>query len=214
VVKIHAAKVPKKYLCRTVPLNFAHSLMPLRTNLRTRPLLAAACLFFSVALFSQQPAATAPTDPEQALQRLGIQLPAPTQPIANYVKYVRVGNLVFLSGHGPSKPDGTSVTGKLGRDLSIEQGYEAARLTGINLLGTLKDALGGDLKKVKRVVKVLALVNCTDTFTDQPKVVNGFSDLMTAVFGAAGKHARSAVGANALPGGIAVEVEMIVEVEE
>jgi len=187
--------------------------MFVKTHLRPRPLLAAACLFFSVALFSQQ-SASAPTDPERELQRLGIQLHTPTQPIANYVKYVRVGNLVFLSGHGPSKPDGTSVTGKLGRDLSIEQGYEAARLTGINLLGTLKDALGGDLKKVKRVVKVLALVNCTDTFTDQPKVVNGFSDLMTAVFGAVGKHARSAVGTNALPGGIAVEVEMIVEVEE
>lgn len=185
--------------------------MPLKTNLRARPLLAAAYLFFSVTLFSQQPAAV-PTDPEQELQRLGIQLPTPTQPIANYVKYVRVGNLIFLSGHGPSKPDGTSVTGKLGQDLSIAQGYEAARLTGINLLGTLKDAIGGDLKKVKRVVKVLALVNCTDSFTDQPKVVNGFSDLMTAVFGAAGKHARSAVGTNALPGGIAVEIEMIVEV--
>ena len=195
-----------------VSFNFAHTFMSLKTNFHTCLLLAAALLFFAVPAFSQQPAA-APADPEQELQRLGIQLPKPTQPIANYVKYVRVGNLVFLSGHGPSRPDGTSVTGKLGSDLSIEQGYEAARLTGISLIATLKDAVGGDLKKVKRVVKVLGLVNCTDTFTDQPRVINGFSDLMTAVFGAAGKHARSAVGTNALPGGIAVEIEMVVEVE-
>lgn len=186
--------------------------MAVKTNLRTCLLFAAAFFFSNATAFSQQPAA-APTDPEQQLQTLGIQLPTTTQPIANYVKYVRVGNLVFLSGHGPSRPDGTSVTGKLGKDLSIEQGYEAARLTGISLIATLKDAVGGDLKKVKRVVKVLGLVNCTDTFTDQPKVINGFSDLMTAVFGAAGKHARSAVGTNALPGGIAVEIEMIVEVD-
>ncbi len=192
-------------------LNFAHFFMSVKTNFHTCLLLAAALLFFALPTFSQQPAA-APTDPEQELQRLGIQLPTPTQPIANYVKYVRVGNLVFLSGHGPSRPDGSSVTGKLGRDLSIEQGYEAARLTGISLIATLKDAVGGDLKKVKRVVKALGLVNCTDTFTDQPRVINGFSDLMTAVFGTAGKHARSAVGTNALPGGIAVEIEMIVEV--
>lgn len=195
-----------------VSLTFAHLLMAVKTNLRTCLLFAAAFFFSNATAFSQQPAA-APTDPEQQLQTLGIQLPTPTQPIANYVKYVRVGNLVFLSGHGPSRPDGTSVTGKLGKDLSIEQGYEAARLTGISLIATLKDAVGGDLKKVKRVVKVLGLVNCTDTFTDQPKVINGFSDLMTAVFGAAGKHARSAVGTNALPGGIAVEIEMIVEVD-
>lgn len=195
-----------------VSLTFAHLLMAVKTNLRTCLLFAAAFFFSNATAFSQQPAA-APTDPEQQLQTLGIQLPTPTQPIANYVKYVRVGSLVFLSGHGPSRPDGTSVTGKLGKDLSIEQGYEAARLTGISLIATLKDAVGGDLKKVKRVVKVLGLVNCTDTFTDQPKVINGFSDLMTAVFGAAGKHARSAVGTNALPGGIAVEIEMIVEVD-
>jgi enamine deaminase RidA (YjgF/YER057c/UK114 family) len=170
----------------------------------------AALLVSTMTAFSQQ---TTPNDPDQRLKELGIELPAPTKPIANYVKWVRSGNLVFLSGHGPGKPDGTSVTGKLGRDLTIEQGYEAARLTGVSLIATLKDAVGGDLKKVKRIVKVLGLVNCTDTFADQPKVINGFSDLMTAVFGEAGKHARSAVGTNALPGNIAVEIEMIVEVE-
>jgi enamine deaminase RidA (YjgF/YER057c/UK114 family) len=152
-------------------------------------------------------------DPEERLKALDIKLPIPTRPIANYVKFVKTGNLIFLSGHGPSKPDGSSVTGKLGKDLSIEQGYEAARLTGISLLATLKDALDGDLKRVKRIVKVLGLVNCTEDFTDQPRVINGFSDLMTAVFGENGKHARSAVGANALPGNIAVEIEMIVEIE-
>jgi enamine deaminase RidA (YjgF/YER057c/UK114 family) len=154
------------------------------------------------------------TDPEQQIRALGIQLPTPTQPIANYVKYVRTGNLIFLSGHGPSKSDGTTVTGKLGRDLNIEQGYEAARLTGISLLATLKAATGGDLTKVKRIVKVLGLVNCVDTFADQPKVINGFSDLMVAVFGEAGRHARSAVGTNSLPNNMAVEIEMIVEIKE
>ena len=152
-------------------------------------------------------------DPEQRLKELKIDLPTPSKPIANYVKWVRTGNLVYLSGHGPTRADGTSVTGKLGRDVTIEQGQDAARLTGIGLIATLKDATGGDLRKVKRVVKVLGLVNSTDDFKDQPKVMNGFSDLMVAVFGDAGRHARSAVGTNALPGGIAVEIEMIVELE-
>jgi enamine deaminase RidA (YjgF/YER057c/UK114 family) len=101
----------------------------------------------------------------------------------------------------------------VGQDLTVEQGYEAARLTGIAMLGTLKEAVGGDLRKVRRIVKVLGLVNCPPDFKDQPKVINGFSDLMVAVFGDQGRHARSAVGATALPAGIAVEVEMIVEVE-
>ncbi|HET9055594.1 MAG TPA: RidA family protein [Chitinophagaceae bacterium] len=155
---------------------------------------------------------SAQNSPEEKLKELGINLPQPTKPIANYVKFVRTGNLLFLSGHGPGKPDGTDITGKVGKELTIEQGYEAAKITGINLLATLKDAVG-DLKKVKRIVKVLGLVNCTETFTAQPKVINGFSDLMVAVFGEKGKHARSAVGAYALPNNIAVEIEMIVEVE-
>lgn len=150
--------------------------------------------------------------PEQKLQSLGIVLPAPTNPVANYVKFVRTGNLIFLSGHGPANADGKYTTGKLGKELSIEEGYNAAKLTGINLLSTLKTAVG-DLSKVKRIVKVLGMVNSTEQFTDQPKVINGFSDLMVAIFGDKGKHARSAVGMASLPMNMAVEIEMIVEVE-
>ncbi|MBL0881850.1 MAG: RidA family protein [Chitinophagaceae bacterium] len=150
--------------------------------------------------------------PEDKLKSMGIDLPAPTNPVANYVKFVRTGNLVFLSGHGPSNSEGKYTAGKLGKDLSIEEGYAAAKLTGINLLSTLKVAVG-DLSKVKRVVKVLGMVNSIDSFTDQPKVINGFSDLMVAVFGDKGKHARSAVGMVSLPMNMAVEIEMIVEVE-
>jgi len=150
---------------------------------------------------------------EQNLEQLGIILPAASEPVATYVNSVRVGNLLFMSGKGPLRSDDTYVTGKLGKDLSIEKGYEAARLAAICHLAVLKTELG-DLKKVKRIVKVLGLVNCTDEFTEQPKVINGYSDLMVAVFGEKGKHARSAVGINALPMNIAVEVEVIVEIEE
>ncbi|SDY84767.1 MULTISPECIES: RidA family protein [Rhodonellum] len=152
-------------------------------------------------------------DAEKRIEELGITLPIPAVPVANYVNAVRVGNLIFLSGKGPSKPDGTSITGKVGTDLSIEEGREAARLVGINQLAVLKAELG-DLNKVKRIVKVLGMVNCLSDFTEQPKVMNGFSDLMVDVFGEKGKHARSAVGMNALPSNIAVEVELIVEVED
>lgn len=164
--------------------------------------------FFLLLSFMTQ----AQNTPEEKLKAMGIELPVPSKPIANYVKYVRTGNLIYLSGHGPTKADGTNITGKVGKDLTLEQGYEAAKTTGISLIATLKDAVG-DLSKVKRIVKVLGMVNCTDSFTDQPKVINGFSDLMVAVFGEKGKHARSAVGMNSLPSNIAVEVEMIVEVE-
>ena len=152
-------------------------------------------------------------DPEARLAALGITLPAPPQPVANYVNAVRVGNLLFLAGKGPSKPEGGYVAGKVGVDLTVEQGYEAARLTGIAQLAVLKAELG-DLKKVKRIVKVLGMVNCNAGFANQPEVINGYSDLMVQVFGERGKHARSAVGMIALPRNIAVEVEMIVEVEE
>lgn len=152
------------------------------------------------------------TDFDKKLKELNIELFAPSKPIANYVKAVRVGNLLYLSGHGPGKADGTNITGKVGADMTAEQGYEAARQTGVSILSTLKAELG-DLNKVKRIVKVLGMVNCTDTFTDQPKVINGFSDLMVAVFGEKGKHARSAVGMNSLPSNIAVEIEIIVEVQ-
>ena len=150
--------------------------------------------------------------PEEKLKAKGIVLTTPGPPVANYVNAVRVGNLLYLAGKGPSKPDGTYITGKVGKDLTIEQGYEAARLTAIAHLSVLKAELG-DLSKVKRIVKVLGMVNCTEDFKDQPKVVNGYSDLMVEIFGEKGKHARSAVGMYALPSGIAVEVEVIVEVE-
>lgn len=151
-------------------------------------------------------------DAEKKLKELGIELITPTKPMANYVKAVRTGNLIFLAGHGPTKADGTLITGKVGKELSTEQGAEAARQTAISLLSTLKAELG-DLNKVKRIVKVLGMVNCTENFTDQPKVINGFSDLMVQVFGEKGKHARSAVGMYALPSNMTVEIEMIVEVE-
>lgn len=157
-------------------------------------------------------AGTPSADPAARLKQLGIVLPSPTSPVANYVNAVRSGNLLFLAGKGPRRPDGTNVTGKVGTDLTVEEGYAAARLVGINQLAVLQQELG-DLRRVRRIVKVLGLVNCGPSFTDQPKVVNGFSDLMVEVFGDAGKHARSAVGAPSLPGNIAVEVELIVEVD-
>ena len=152
-------------------------------------------------------------DAETKLKEKGIVLATPGKPVANYVNAVRVGNLLYLAGKGPTKPDGTNITGKVGKDLTIEQGYEAARLTAINHLAVLKAELGS-LNKVKRIVKVLGMVNCTEDFKDQPKVVNGYSDLMVEIFGDKGKHARSAVGMYALPSNIAVEVEVIVEVED
>lgn len=157
--------------------------------------------------------ATKAQDAETRLKEKGIVLTAPGKPVANYVNAVRVGNLLYLAGKGPTKPDGSNITGKVGKDLTIEQGYEAARLTAINHLAVLKAELGS-LNKVKRIVKVLGMVNCTEDFKDQPKVVNGYSDLMVEIFGEKGKHARSAVGMYALPSNIAVEVEVIVEVEE
>ena len=149
---------------------------------------------------------------EERLKEMGIALPPAVTPVANYVPAVRTGNLVFLSGHGPFKEDGSLITGKVGSDLTAEQGYEAARRVAIGLLGSLK-AIIGDLDKVRRVVKLLGLVNCKPDFTDQPKIINGASDFLVEVFGDKGKHARSAVGTNALPVNIAVEIEMIVEVE-
>jgi enamine deaminase RidA (YjgF/YER057c/UK114 family) len=150
---------------------------------------------------------------EARLKEMGIKLPSAVTPVANYVPAVRTGSLVFLSGHGPFKEDGSLITGKVGSELTEEQGYEAARRVAVGLMGSLKAEIG-DLEKVKRVVKLLGLVNCTSDFTDQPKVINGASDLLVEVFGARGKHARSAVGTNALPMNIAVEIEMIVEVSD
>ena len=149
---------------------------------------------------------------EEKLKQLGLELPSSAKPMANYVPAVRTGNLVFLSGHGPLEKD-RLVTGKVGSDLTVEEGYQAARLTAIGLLGSLK-ALIGDLERVRRIVKLLGMVNCDPTFMEQPQVVNGASDLLVEVFGDRGRHARSAVGTNSLPVNIAVEIEMIVEVED
>ena len=146
------------------------------------------------------------------LKELGITLPEPAKPIANYIPSVRVGNLLFLAGHGPLRDGKATARGKLGKDLSVEDGYKVAREVGLNLLASARAALGS-LDKVKRVVKVLGMVGSADGFTDQPKVLNGFSDLMVEVFGENGRHARSAVGMAELPMGIPVEVEMILEVE-
>lgn len=152
-------------------------------------------------------------DAEKRLADLKIILPPVSSPVASYVNSVRTGNLLYLSGKGPKKTDGTYIRGKVGRDLTIEQGQEAARLTGMIILAELKQQLG-NLNKVKRIIKVLGMVNCTPEFENQPKVINGFSDLMIEVFGDKGKHARSAVGVASLPFGMAVEIEIIVEVEK
>ncbi|MFC1730624.1 RidA family protein [candidate division KSB1 bacterium] len=161
----------------------------------------------------QEEVAAITIDAEAKLRELGITLPEPPKPVANYVNAVRTGNLIFLAGKGPKRADGSEITGKLGRDISIEEGYEAARLTAINQLSVLK-AMLGDLDKVKRIVKVLGMVNSDPSFVEQPKVINGFSDMMVAVFGDKGRHARAAVGMASLPRGQAVEIEMIVEVVE
>lgn len=143
------------------------------------------------------------------LAELGIVLPPPGPAAGNYVPHVIVGDLVFLSGQVPVKDGERLFVGKVGREISMEQAYQAAELAGINLLTRLKGACDGDLDRVARCVKLVGFVNCVDTFGDQPKVVNGASDLMVKVFGDAGRHARSAIGHNALPFGVAVEVEGI-----
>lgn len=153
------------------------------------------------------------TDAEQQLEKLGIELPEVSAPVANYVNAVRSGNLLFLAGKGPRKSDGSYITGKVGTDLTLEEGQEAARLTAINQLAVLKAELG-DLNKVKRIVKVTGMVNATPDFGNQPEVINGFSNLMVEVFGDSGKHARAAVGMGSLPRNIAVEIDMIVEVAD
>jgi len=148
---------------------------------------------------------------EARLKALGIELPAAPKPMGSYLTAARSGNLLFLSGHGPLKDGRVTHQGRVGRNLTIEQGQEAARVTGLNLLATARETLGS-LDRVRRVVKVLGMVQCTDDFTDHPKVINGFSDLMVEVFGDAGRHARAAVGMGSLPFGIAVEIEMVLEV--
>jgi enamine deaminase RidA (YjgF/YER057c/UK114 family) len=148
--------------------------------------------------------------PEQKLEKLGLKLPTVPTPIANYVPFKRDGNTVYLSGQGPRRPDGSMCTGKVGRDVTIEQGYEHARLVGLGLLAAAKLA-AGDLGKVE-ILKVLGMVNGVPEFEDQPKVINGCSDLFVEILGDRGRHARSAVGMGSLPGNISVEIEVIIKI--
>ena len=150
---------------------------------------------------------------EQRLKELGIELAPASGPLANYVNAVRTGNLLYLAGKGPGLAGQPMPSGKVGRDFTIEQGYEYARQTGLSLIAVMKAELG-DLAKVTRIVKVLGMVNATPEFGHQPEVINGCSDLFVEVFGERGKHARSAVGMGSLPRGIPVEIEVIIEVED
>ncbi len=176
-------------------------------------------LIFSLLLFSCNNSSDVPVlkaqistiDFDQKLKDLGIELPNVSPPQANYVNITQAGKLLFLAGKGPRKADGTYITGKIGADLTQEQGYAAAKLTAINQIAVLKDHLG-DLNKVKRILKVTGMVNAVPDFANQPEVINGFSDLLVEVFGDKGKHARAAVGMGSLPRNICVEIEMIVEV--
>jgi enamine deaminase RidA (YjgF/YER057c/UK114 family) len=152
-------------------------------------------------------------DVEEKISELNIELPETTKPVANYLHAVKTGNLVFMAGKGPRTSEGTLVTGKIGTDLTVDQGYEAARLVAIAQLSVLKEQIG-DLNNVEQIVKVLGMVNASVEFTDHPEVINGFSDLMVEVFGERGKHARAAVGMASLPRNIACEIEMIVKVKE
>ncbi|KMO33626.1 endoribonuclease L-PSP [Methylobacterium variabile] len=149
--------------------------------------------------------------PEQKLAELGLILPAVPVPVANYVPYRLVGDLLYLSGQGPKRPDGTYRAGRLGRDTSIEEGYADAQLAGLQLLAVTKAALG-DLSRIRAVVKLLGMVNAEPDFADHPKVINGCSDLLVNVLGEAGRHARSAVGMGSLPNRMTVEVEAILQV--
>ncbi len=149
---------------------------------------------------------------DERMRELGIDLPEPPPPAGNYIGAVTVGNLVFLSGHGPRSASGEYSSGKVGSELTLEQGQEEARQVGLNMLATLRAEIG-DLDRVRRVVKVLGMVNAAPDFRDHPKVINGFSDLMVEVFGEKGHGARSAVGMGSLPFQIPVEVEMIVEID-
>lgn len=150
--------------------------------------------------------------PYDRLAALGLTLPPPPSPIATYIPFVREGDILYLSGQGPKQADGTLRTGKVGAEIGIEQAYDDARLTGLNLLSILHAATG-DLSRVRRVIKLLGMVNATPDFAAHPKVINGCSDLLLEVFGERGRHARSAVGFGSLPDNITVEIEAIVAIE-
>lgn len=171
-------------------------------------MMGAAQLFALFALLIQ-PSMSA----DSAIERLSLTLPPAPKPVGVYKPIVFAGSMAYLSGHGPLQVDKTIVTGRLGLDMDVEAGYDAARLTGLAMLATLRGSLGS-LDKVRRLVKLFGLVRCTDGFTDQPAVINGASELFRDVFGEdAGVAARSAIGTNALPGGMAVEIEAIFEVD-
>ena len=146
--------------------------------------------------------------PEQRLVAMGLTLPAVPTPMANYVPFRWAGTLLFLSGQGPKRPDGSFEVGRLGKDATVEDGYRAARLTGLQLLAVAKSAVG-ELSRIEAVVKLLGMVNAEPDFADHPKVINGCSDLFVEMLGDAGRHARSAVGMGSLPSGIMVEIEAI-----
>jgi len=150
---------------------------------------------------------------EQRLKELNITLPTVGAPMGSYVHAKRVGNLLYLAGKGPHYPDGKMPKGKLGAGMSVEEGYKHARQVGLVLIAAMKDALSGELDRVAEVIKVLGMVNAAPDFEDHPKVINGCSDLFVEVFGEHGRHARSAVGMGSLPGGIPVEIEVIVSVK-
>jgi enamine deaminase RidA (YjgF/YER057c/UK114 family) len=163
------------------------------------------------------PASDTPISPDAdtplaRLARLGLVLPPPAPPIANFVTHVREGSLLFLSGQGPRDADGRMRTGKVGHDVTTAEAYDHARLTGLNLLAVMQEALG-DLRRVRRIVKLLGMVNAVPEFAEHPQVINGCSDLLIAVFGEAGRHARSAVGFGSLPGRITVEIEAVVAID-
>ena len=145
------------------------------------------------------------------LSELGITIPDAPAPAANYVPFVRTGNLLFISGQVPMVNGAIEVTGKVGADVSVESAQQQARICAINILAQIKAATGGDLSQVKQIVKLGGFVACADDFTNQPEVINGASDLMADLFGSAGHHARFAVGTNALPRGVCVEIDAVVE---
>jgi len=160
-----------------------------------------------------RPAIAAGNSPYDRLKALGLTLPPPPSPIANFVTHIQEGNMLYLSGQGPREDDGYLHTGKVGGNVSVEEAYKHARLTGINLIAVMQSALG-DLGRVKRVVKLLGMVNAVPEFGDHPAVINGCSDLFIEVFGEAGNHARSAVGFGSLPGNITVEIEAIIALKD
>jgi len=184
----------------------------MKQSIKTLVLILVVFLLGCTSTAKEQPEAD--YNPNARLTELGFELPEFSTPAANFVKYNRIGNIIYLSGHGACAPRPPEATGKLGEDLTTEQGFEAAQQVGLCLLASLNNALDGDLSKVKQIVKVNGYVNSTPDFTEQHLVMNGFSNLMTSVFGEHGKHTRAALGMGSLPINLSVEIEMMVEVYE